>query len=199
MNDSEDIYDDDNLGCDHYGANCFVVSLCCGGIHPCKRCHDEENDHTIKKENIEEIICQNCFEQQAIAPICSKCHLIFAKYYCAICKIFDNFHDPDEIFHCDKCNVCLCLDQLFGSIFHCDKCGCCLSVGLKNNHKCREDRMQDNCCICLEPLLNKSARLSNCGHIIHRECFDVLVRTSDKCPLCGSVIIEAELVYPVRI
>ncbi|AYV81669.1 MAG: RING finger and CHY zinc finger domain-containing protein 1, partial [Harvfovirus sp.] len=177
--------------CEHYRANCSIVAGCCGKIYACKKCHNEMSDHNIRPEDISELVCQNCFMRQMISPQCCECNIIFGKYSCLKCKIFDNLREMGASYHCDKCNLCLCQEE--GSsveVYHCDKCNCCLNVQFRDNHKCKENRMQDNCCICLELLLEAPSRFIKCGHILHKDCLETLLKTSNKCPLCNAVFDE---------
>lgn len=45
----------------------------------------------------------------------------------------------------------------------------------------------DNCVICMEPLLN-CHRLTQCGHLIHYKCFFQWVQVKYECPVCRAKI-----------
>ena len=37
------------LGCDHYPADCQLLSACCGKLYVCRFCHNDREDHTMKR------------------------------------------------------------------------------------------------------------------------------------------------------
>ena len=54
-------------GCIHYKRRCLFVSPCCSKIYPCRVCHDENNDHTLDRHKVEEIICSVCNTRQKVS------------------------------------------------------------------------------------------------------------------------------------
>ena len=61
--------------------------------------------------------------------------------------------------------------------FHCHTCGCCYAVELRNNHRCIQGSMHQNCPVCQENLFNSTSecRVLRCGHTMHRDCLRALV------------------------
>ena len=93
------------FGCAHYRRNCALVAPCCGEVYVCRLCHDAEQDHKLDRYSVEEIVCMACGTRQGVTNRCQSCHIIMARYHCAICRLYDN--DPDkDIYHCPFCNVC---------------------------------------------------------------------------------------------
>ena len=136
--------------CDHYERNCSFVSPCCGNIFDCRFCHDEyeydntkdyKKAHKINRTDIKEIVCRECATKQVVSNKCIKCNIEFGKYFCKICKLYDNDISKKQ-FHCDKCGIC----RVGGSenFFHCDTCYMCLGINLKDNHVCREKKSHIN-------------------------------------------------------
>ncbi|MEQ2191187.1 RING finger and CHY zinc finger domain-containing protein 1, partial [Xenoophorus captivus] len=71
--------------------------------------------------------------------------------------------------------------------FHCQKCNLCLAQDLRGNHKCVENVSRQNCPVCMEDIHTSriGAHVLPCGHLLHKTCFDDMVRTGAyRCPLC---------------
>ncbi|RXH76061.1 hypothetical protein DVH24_001640 [Malus domestica] len=80
-------------GCKHYKRNCKLFAACCNQLYTCIRCHDEMADHEIDRKSIIEMMCMKCLKMQTVGPTCSTAscsNFSMAKYFCRICKIFDN-------------------------------------------------------------------------------------------------------------
>lgn len=179
-----DVHNNDQNACYHYISKCSIVASCCGSIFPCKKCHNEEKDHKILPKDIKYIICKNCTIEQKVSNECISCGITFGEYYCNRCKIHDN--DDGMKYHCNECDMCLIGDK--NKTFHCDGCKCCLDIHLEYNHECRQNRLIDDCVICLEKLLEKQLTMIQCGHIFHEKCISGLLETSNRCPICRGVI-----------
>ncbi|KAI8871460.1 zf-CHY-domain-containing protein [Ramicandelaber brevisporus] len=184
------------MGCEHYSRNCQIKAPCCGAIYPCHWCHDMHApaDHdchvTMDRTKIIHMVCMHCVTLQ---PASQHCHsgicpsdTSMAIYYCDICHLWVN--DPDilnDVSHCHGCGICRRGGD--AEFFHCDGCGVCLSIGLKNNHKCFESRLDCDCPICGDLLMTSRATVIflKCGHPIHKDCFhDCLEKGMYQCPLC---------------
>ncbi|WAR22768.1 ZN363-like protein [Mya arenaria] len=152
-------------GCSHYARKCMFVSPCCKKFYPCRICHDETEKHEI--------------DRTAVQRTCEGCSIVFGKYYCSKCNLFDD-EDKGQ-FHCDKCGLCRVGGK--SKFFHCDKCGMCLSTKLRGKHKCIEDSSRRNCAVCLEDLHTSriDAHIPPCGHLIHRIYF---------CPTCAQSLFD---------
>jgi hypothetical protein len=186
--------------CGHYVSSCKIISKCCNKEFGCRFCHDAaETDHEIDKYKIEEVVCNICKLRQPISNSCinKECsNKVFASYYCDICHLYS--HNPfSEIYHCDKCKICrICT---FGSTrddyMHCDKCGGCINKKIKETHKCVEDSLKNDCCICLENIFlsREHVVMLPCGHAIHSSCY-VSSLQQDKltCPLCRKTMIAED-------
>ncbi|KFR17009.1 RING finger and CHY zinc finger domain-containing protein 1, partial [Opisthocomus hoazin] len=70
--------------------------------------------------------------------------------------------------------------------FHCSKCNLCLSVSLRGKHKCIENVSRQDCPICLEDIHTSrvGAHVLPCGHLLHRTCYEDMLKEGYRCPLC---------------
>jgi len=183
--------------CGHYVSSCKILSKCCDKEFGCRFCHNAVmTDHEINRYKIEEVICNVCKMRQPISNSCinKECtNKLFASYYCDICHLYS--HNPfSEIFHCDKCNICrICsFGTTRNDYFHCDKCGGCIINKIKDTHKCVEDSLRNDCCICLENIFlsREHVVILPCGHAIHNTCYiSSLEQEKLTCPLCRKTMI----------
>ncbi|XP_037425114.1 zinc finger protein BRUTUS-like [Triticum dicoccoides] len=174
------------LGCEHYKRNCKLVAACCNKLFTCRFCHDKVSDHTMERKATLEMMCMLCMKVQPVGPNCQSpsCNgLSMAKYYCSICKFFD---DERSVYHCPFCNLCRLGEGLGTDFFHCMKCNCCLGLKLKE-HKCREKMLEMNCPICCDFLFTSSAAVRGlpCGHFMHSACFQAYTCSHYTCPICS--------------
>lgn len=194
------VKDIDKYGCIHYDRGCKVRCSDCLEFFSCRFCHDKVKNedeldikkaHTINRFKIDKIQCNFCNKIQDVSQSCIGCGTIFAKYFCNKCNLFDD--KRQNIYHCDKCGLCRILD---GKAFHCDICNCCYNKHSIHTHKCRKNKMETNCPICLESFFH-SRKLHmdlECGHLIHVDCFFNYANTGEfllgivKCPMCNKTI-----------
>lgn len=184
------------FGCNHYKRNCKLVAACCNRLYTCRLCHDDVNTHTMDRKATAEMMCMKCLRIQPIGPTCSTptCHsLSMAKYYCKICKLFD---DEREIYHCPYCNLCRVGKGLGIDFFHCMKCNACMSRSL-SIHPCREKCLEDNCPICHEMLFTSSSPVKalSCGHLMHSSCFKDFTFTHYTCPICSKSLGDMQVYF----
>ncbi|XP_010544003.1 PREDICTED: uncharacterized protein LOC104816755 [Tarenaya hassleriana] len=174
------------FGCEHYKRNCKLVAACCGKLYTCRFCHDNVSDHSMDRKATTEMMCMKCMKIQPVGPVCmtpSCGGLSMAKYYCSICKFFD---DERDVYHCPFCNLCRVGRGLGVDFFHCMKCNSCLSIKLVD-HKCREKGLETNCPICCDFLFTSSlsVRALPCGHFMHSACFQAYTCSHYTCPICS--------------
>ncbi|WJX54320.1 hypothetical protein P8452_40218 [Trifolium repens] len=174
------------FGCEHYKRNCKLRAACCGKLFTCRFCHDNVSDHSMDRKATSEMMCMRCLNIQPIGPICMtpSCNaLSMAKYYCSICKFFD---DERNVYHCPFCNLCRVGRGLGIDYFHCMKCNCCLGIK-SSSHKCLEKGLEMNCPICCDDLFTSSAtvRALPCGHYMHSACFQAYTSSHYTCPICS--------------
>ncbi|KAK6931529.1 RCHY1, zinc-ribbon [Dillenia turbinata] len=174
------------FGCEHYKRNCKLRAACCGKLYTCRFCHDEVSDHSMDRKATTEMMCMQCLKIQPVGPVCTtpSCDgRSMAKYYCSVCKFFD---DERTVYHCPFCNLCRLGNGLGVDFFHCMTCNCCLSMKLVD-HKCREKGLETNCPICCDFLFTSSAtfRALPCGHFMHSACFQAYTCSHYTCPICS--------------
>ncbi|XP_076943225.1 zinc finger protein BRUTUS-like At1g74770 [Bidens hawaiensis] len=173
------------FGCQHYKRNCKLVASCCNKLFTCRLCHDDATDHIMDRKASTMMMCMKCLIIQPIGPTCStdSCNnLSMAKYYCPICKLFD---DERKIYHCPYCNLCRVGKGLGIDYFHCMNCNACMSTSL-SVHTCREKCLEDNCPICHEYIFTSKnpVKALPCGHIMHSSCFQEYTCSNYTCPIC---------------
>ncbi|PON56330.1 43kDa postsynaptic protein [Parasponia andersonii] len=152
------------FGCEHYKRNCKIQAACCGKLFTCNFCHDSMSDHSMDR-----------------TPSCNG--FAMAKYYCDVCKLFD---DQRNIYHCPFCNICRVGRGLRVDYFHCMSCNCCLSIKLLE-HDCKEKCLETGCPICSEFLFTSTTPVTSlpCGHYIHSTCFQACNSSPYTCIVCS--------------
>ncbi|XP_047330056.1 zinc finger protein BRUTUS-like [Impatiens glandulifera] len=176
------------FGCEHYKRNCKLRAACCGKFFTCRFCHDNVSDHSMDRKATSEMMCMHCLKIQPIGSVCTtpSCNgAQMAKYYCSVCKFFDD-DEERSIYHCPFCNLCRLGEGLGIDFFHCMTCNCCLGMKLVD-HKCREKGLETNCPICCDFLFTSSATVRGlpCGHFMHSACFQAYTCTHYICPICS--------------
>lgn len=188
------------LGCSHYQRNCKVECPQCFKWYTCRFCHDQEvTDHKLIREQIKHILCMRCgVPQVPDTNYCVNCEEELANYFCRKCVLYDN--DPHkDIYHCDKCGICRLGLGLLKDYFHCDTCNICLTIDLKNNHKCVTNTTHCNCPICNDYLFTSINKVvfMKCGHLIHQNCYDEMIKHSYKCPICKKTVVNSETQFRI--
>eukprot|EP00026_Physarum_polycephalum_P006226 Phypoly_transcript_06268.p1 GENE.Phypoly_transcript_06268~~Phypoly_transcript_06268.p1 ORF type:complete len:467 (+),score=58.16 Phypoly_transcript_06268:161-1561(+) len=184
------------LGCMHYRRACKLKAACCGRLVTCRLCHDDESDHQIVRFNTKEVMCMECKLVQPVAYKCSNCDKVFARYFCAYCKFYDDTPGKD-IFHCPHCKICRIGKGLEIDFRHCHKCNGCLALRYFDTHICMENKFDSNCPICSQNMFNSIQQITmmDCGHGIHKKCLSEYAKTNYKCPLCSkSLLAKADMV-----
>ncbi|KAK8537558.1 hypothetical protein V6N12_043716 [Hibiscus sabdariffa] len=184
------------LGCKHYKRNCKLFAPCCNQLHTCIHCHNEVADHKLDRKSVTKMMCMKCLVIQSIALTCStvSCHnLSMGKYYCKICKLFD---DERQIYHCPYCNLCRVGKGLGVDYFHCMNCNACMSRSL-SVHTCREKSFEDNCPICHEDFFSSTAPVKAlpCGHMMHSACFQDYTCMHYTCPICSKSLGDMQVYF----
>ncbi|GMH21955.1 hypothetical protein Nepgr_023798 [Nepenthes gracilis] len=184
------------FGCKHYKKNCKLLAACCNQLFTCRRCHDDVSDHLMDRKSTTEMMCMQCLAIQPIHALCStvSCNnFSMARYYCRICKLFD---DEREIYHCPYCNLCRVGKGLGIDYFHCMKCNACMSRSLFM-HVCREKCLEDRCPICHEDLFTSSipVKALPCGHLMHSTCFQDYTCVQYTCPICSKSLGDMQVYF----
>lgn len=146
------------FGCEHYTRNCLIKAACCEKFFHCRMCHDANSNHKIDRRKTKEMFCLKCGTTQPCAKSCRQCGEIMGKYYCEVCKLWDNDKEK-HIYHCDKCGLCRVGEGLGIDFYHCDKCNVCMSIKLKDNHPCIERNLESDCPICGEYMFTSTRNI----------------------------------------
>jgi hypothetical protein len=74
------------------------------------------------------------------------------------------------------------------------RCNACIAIETRDTHRCIEGSTDCDCPICGDYLFTspKKVVFMKCGHSIHKNCFDELLKSSYKCPLCSKSIVNME-------
>ncbi|KAK3989822.1 hypothetical protein QBC44DRAFT_308160 [Cladorrhinum sp. PSN332] len=183
--------DERHLGCEHYRRNVKLQCAACEKWYTCRVCHDNAEDHTLPRQQTKHMLCMLCGCAQRASDTCIECGETAANYYCGICKLWNN--DPNKsIYHCSDCGLCRVGQGLGKDFFHCKKCMACVSIA--NQHKCIERSIDCDCPICGDYMFTslKTVVFMQCGHSIHRHCFEEHMKSSYKCPICSKSCVNME-------
>ncbi|PON61053.1 43kDa postsynaptic protein [Parasponia andersonii] len=192
-----------SYGCKHYKRNCKLVAPCCNQLYNCLRCHDDMAGHLIDRKSVTEMMCMQCLKIQPIGPTCSTAScskFSMARYFCRICKIFDDERDK-----CFMDNCPICHEDIFTSSLPVKALQC----GHLMHSKCFEDYTCTNytCPICCKSLGDMQVYFKMLDALLAEEkipheysgqtqvilCNDCGKRGEapfhwlyHKCPICGS-------------
>ncbi|XP_012515299.1 PREDICTED: RING finger and CHY zinc finger domain-containing protein 1 [Propithecus coquereli] len=158
-----------------------MTAPCCDKLYTCRLCHDNNEDHQLDRFKVKEVQCINCEKIQHAQQTCEECSTLFGEYYCSICHLFDK---DKKQYHCENCGICRIGPK--EDFFHCLKCNLCLAMNLQGRHKCIENVSRQNCPICLEDIHTSRvvAHVLPCGHLLHRTCYEEMLKKGYRCPLC---------------
>jgi len=189
-----------SLGCTHYQRKCLVLSPCCSEWYNCSFCHDDKPKRFCRVEMMDNkairlIKCLSCNTVQYPTQYCSNCYIEFAKYFCPICKIYDDNPYKDH-YHCDFCGVCKVGKK--ESFYHCHTCDTDWLVRSKDTHKCQYNVFENYCFFCKEDLFytGKAYQMLDCGHFFHVICYARYLRPllgADNfvpCPVCAKLELQ---------
>ncbi|XP_037077494.1 RING finger and CHY zinc finger domain-containing protein 1-like [Pollicipes pollicipes] len=181
-------------GCKHYQRKARLVAPCCDKVYVCRLCHDENEDHQMKRHMVEEVVCASCDHRQPVSNSCAQCKTVFGKYYCSECRLYDD--TEKQQYHCNDCGICRCGGR--DNYFHCDRCDLCVPKSLENSHKCLEKGGHMDCGVCLEDIHSSrsGSRSLPCGHMLHTPCQeDLLAHGISTCPKCNASVCNMDLIW----
>ncbi|KAL8739027.1 MAG: hypothetical protein Q9181_000309 [Wetmoreana brouardii] len=106
------------LGCLHYKRNIKLQCSACYRWYTCRFCHDEAEDHSLNRRETKYMLCMLCGCAQPASEECTQCGECSARYYCSVCKLWDD--DPGKsIYHCNDCGICRVGQGLGKDFYHC--------------------------------------------------------------------------------
>uniref|UniRef100_A0A0D9V503 CHY-type domain-containing protein n=1 Tax=Leersia perrieri TaxID=77586 RepID=A0A0D9V503_9ORYZ len=86
-------------GCAHYRRRCRIRAPCCNEIFDCRHCHNEAKNsievdavkrHELPRHEVQQVICSLCGTEQEVREVCINCGVCMGKYFCEVCKLFDD-------------------------------------------------------------------------------------------------------------
>ena len=106
------------LGCPHYRRNIKLQCSACDRWYTCRFCHDGAEDHSLNRRATKNMLCMLCGCAQPASEECAQCGECSARYYCSVCKLWDD--DPAKsIYHCNDCGICRVGQGLGKDFYHC--------------------------------------------------------------------------------
>ncbi|KAI0484269.1 hypothetical protein GGR56DRAFT_613007 [Xylariaceae sp. FL0804] len=181
------------LGCEHYRRNVKMQCSTCDRWYTCRFCHNQVEDHELVRKDTKNMLCMFCGTAQRAGESCVACGASAARYYCDICKLWND--DPEKpCYHCNDCGICRIGRGIGKDFFHCKKCGACIAISMEADHRCIERATDCDCPICGDYMFTspKAVCFMKCGHSIHRECFQEHMQSSYKCPICKKSLANME-------
>ena len=106
------------FGCPHYRRNIKLQCSRCCRWYTCRFCHDEVEDHPLNRPETKNMLCMFCGSAQPASGHCTHCGEPSARYYCIVCKFWDNTPGK-SIYHCNDCGICRVGEGLGKDFFHC--------------------------------------------------------------------------------
>ena len=167
-----------------------ILAPCCGKWYSCRICHDETEQHEMKRFLLRKIRCNACTRIQSPGKVCEGCRAVIAVYHCEKCNAFSDYSEHS---HCDGCGICRPGYEGI-SRKHCDKCNVCFDIPGEHEHHCTtRDVSNDMCSICMNgiPLrasFNGCYQIRGCGHMFHADCLKEWMQRSSTCPICRGPI-----------
>lgn len=106
------------LGCEHYRRNVKLQCSTCNRWYTCRFCHDNVEDHSLIRKETRNMLCMFCGTAQKASQTCVSCEAPAARYYCDICKLWND--DPDKpCYHCNDCGICRIGHGIGKDFYHC--------------------------------------------------------------------------------
>jgi len=119
------------LGCEHYRRNVKLQCSACSRWYTCRFCHDQVEDHSLNRRETKNMLCMLCRWSQPAGEICLNCGERGARYYCSVCKLWDDDNEK-SIYHCNDCGICRVGQGLGKDFFHCKVCRLTSAYGSKS-------------------------------------------------------------------
>lgn len=107
------------LGCQHYRRNVKLQCATCERWYTCRFCHDQAEDHILPRKETKNMLCMLCGCAQRASDTCQKCGEHAARYYCGVCKLWNDDANK-SIYHCNDCGICRVGQGLGKDFFHCN-------------------------------------------------------------------------------
>ena len=80
--------------CSHYKKHNYQMSKCCKKVYQCRLCHDEHENHTMNRYDIDYMKCDYCQSFQKVNSSCQnpECYKFNVKqdYFCKSCNLWSD-------------------------------------------------------------------------------------------------------------
>lgn len=169
-----------SLGCKHYKRNVKLQCSTCSRWYTCRFCHDEAEDHSLKRRETKNMLCMLCGCAQPAGEECIDCGEQTARYYCNVCKLWDDASEK-SIYHCNDCGICRVGQGLGKDFYHCKVSLLHLHASSPAPHDRSKPSREPSakprthpqtCCVCMS--------------ITIRDTHRCIERSTDcDCPICG--------------
>lgn len=124
----DELLENPQLGCEHYRRNVKLQCAECERWYTCRFCHDAVESHMLPRRSTKHMLCMLCGCAQKASDTCVKCGESASRYYCNICKLWND--DPNKsIYHCNDCGICRIGKGLGKDFYHCKVSGFLLVQG----------------------------------------------------------------------
>lgn len=178
--------------CTHYIRQCDIECPECLKFYSCRICHDEAEDHILKRKEMKNIRCRACQKiQTSNNHYCESnaCQIRFGEYFCQICHLWgDNL---SHVYHCEQCGICRKGPK--EDFIHCQQCNICHR---NHDYKCNQGTKSDmTCSICLDNLFTstRGTHQLHCGHILHINCLNEYIHSDYRCPICHKTMYDRSM------
>eukprot|EP01147_Barroeca_monosierra_P006582 gene6582-7526_t len=171
-------------GCVHYARHCLLLSPCCNRYYSCRRCHDEDED-----EN-ENSICEHQLERRAVKrlrwgnhvyDVANALETTFVQFAAFSMMIRQNSSITVMIVVFVALAVVITSDIVLVVV---------LAIPAKDSRITTALSMRQH--------LHSSTRklfVPPCNHILHDDCYRLLLSTTVKCPLCSQSYFDISTKY----
>ena len=121
---NDNLNDERLLGCEHYRRNVKLQCSTCSRWYTCRFCHDSVEDHSLIRKETRNMLCMLCGTAQKASQTCVSCEALASRYYCDICKLWND--DPDKpCYHCTDCGICRIGHGIGKDFYHCKVSSSC--------------------------------------------------------------------------
>lgn len=168
--------------CSHYQRRCSIITPCCNRVVCCISGHDSGRSCSTSlrsyRTRINTIVCNNCGVRQAVSGQCRYCRVLFGRYFCRTCLIWDS----GPAFHCTHCGYCVAARR--SDTRHCFVCNKCYPLTSLHHNCASSSVINGPCAVCGHSMHASRQRLhtTRCRHTMHEKCFLQRVMLNFSCP-----------------
>ncbi|KAF7837867.1 E3 ubiquitin-protein ligase MIEL1 [Senna tora] len=192
-------------GCKHYRRRCKIRAPCCNEIYSCRHCHNEATSmfrnpldrHELVRQDVKQVVCSVCDTEQPVLDLLLA--YSFSVFLLRLLKFAQTVASKWENISATYANSSMMIQRKSNFIVKIvGSAGSCYSLSLLDNHLCVEDSMRHHCPICYEYLFDsvKDTTVMKCGHTMHWECFqEMMKRDKYCCPICSKSVVDMTRIW----